>query len=48
MNSLLNKRRVVVTGLGLISPIGIGVAENWANLNGEKSGFVTLPSEGNL
>ena len=47
MNSFLKKRRVVVTGLGLISPIGIGVAENWANLNGEKSGFISLSSEGN-
>jgi len=36
---MIGNRRVVVTGLGLITPIGIGVAETWsAALNG-KSGI---------
>ncbi len=32
-------RRVVVTGLGAISPIGYGVQENWDNLTAGKSGL---------
>ena len=32
-------RRVVVTGLGAISPIGYGVPENWENLIAGKSGL---------
>ncbi|MFQ5672179.1 MAG: beta-ketoacyl-ACP synthase II [Nitrospinales bacterium] len=32
------KRRVVVTGLGIISPLGIGVEENWQALCRGKSG----------
>jgi 3-oxoacyl-[acyl-carrier-protein] synthase II len=34
----LSTRRVVVTGLGIISPIGIGVKENWDNVIAGKSG----------
>ena len=31
----MNKRRVVVTGLGMITPVGLNVAESWRNiLNG--------------
>lgn len=33
------KRRVVITGLGIISPLGIGVEENWRNLVEGKSGI---------
>ncbi len=33
------KRRVVVTGLGAISPVGIGVAETWQNIVAGKSGI---------
>ncbi|QUL98368.1 MAG: beta-ketoacyl-ACP synthase II [Candidatus Fermentithermobacillus carboniphilus] len=33
------KRRVVVTGIGVISPIGIGVPEFWDNLMAGKSGI---------
>lgn len=32
-------RRVVVTGLGAISPIGYGIPENWENLLAGKSGL---------
>ena len=34
-----NRRRVVVTGLGLVSPVGIGIEENWSNLIAGKSGI---------
>lgn len=34
----LEKRRVVVTGIGLISPVGIGTEETWKNLLAGKSG----------
>ena len=35
----MSKRRVVVTGLGLITPGGIGVAESWANIINGQSGI---------
>ena len=34
-----SRRRVVVTGLGLISPVGNTVAEGWANLLAGRSGI---------
>ncbi|HEV8518498.1 MAG TPA: beta-ketoacyl-ACP synthase II [Burkholderiales bacterium] len=33
------RRRVVVTGLGIISPVGIGVSEAWSNIVAGKSGI---------
>jgi 3-oxoacyl-[acyl-carrier-protein] synthase II len=33
------KKRVVVTGLGLVTPVGIGVKETWGNLCQGKSGI---------
>ncbi len=37
-------RRVVVTGLGLITPLGCGVAENWKRLIAGKSGVRGIQS----
>lgn len=33
------RRRVVITGLGILSPLGIGIKENWQNLIEGKSGI---------
>jgi len=38
----LSKRRVVVTGLGIISPVGLNVADSWANILAGKSGITTI------
>jgi len=38
----LTKRRVVVTGLGIISPVGIGVAQAWQNIVAGKSGITRI------
>ena len=38
----MSRRRVVVTGLGLISPVGNSVAEGWANLLAGKTGIDTI------
>ncbi|MFM8667088.1 MAG: beta-ketoacyl synthase N-terminal-like domain-containing protein, partial [Betaproteobacteria bacterium] len=35
----MSRRRVVVTGLGHISPVGNTVAEGWANLTAGRSGI---------
>jgi 3-oxoacyl-[acyl-carrier-protein] synthase II len=37
-----DRRRVVITGLGVITPIGIGVKEYWKNLLAGKSGIRTI------
>ena len=34
----MSKRRVVVTGLGIVSPVGIGIAQAWDNLVNGRSG----------
>lgn len=38
----MSKRRVVITGLGIVSPVGTGVQENWANIQAGKSGITRI------
>ncbi len=38
----MSRRRVVITGLGLISPVGNTVAEGWANLLAGRSGIANV------
>ena len=38
----MNKRRVVVTGLGLVTPVGIGVIESWKNIVNGVSGISNI------
>ena len=38
----MSKRRVVVTGLGALSPIGIGTAENWRNILAGRGGITRI------
>ncbi|WP_045224234.1 beta-ketoacyl-ACP synthase II [Methyloterricola oryzae] len=35
----MNKRRVVVTGMGMVCPVGLNVAESWENVLNGKSGI---------
>ncbi len=35
-------RRVVVTGLGIVSPVGIGIPEAWNNITAGKSGIARI------
>jgi 3-oxoacyl-[acyl-carrier-protein] synthase II len=37
-------RRVVVTGLGLVTPLGIGIEKNWSGITGGKSGIGAIQS----
>lgn len=36
------KRRVVVTGMGILCPLGVGVENSWNNLINCKSGITKL------
>ncbi len=36
------KRRVVITGLGAVTPVGIGVGETWTNIIAGKSGITRI------
>jgi 3-oxoacyl-[acyl-carrier-protein] synthase II len=38
----LSRRRVVVTGLGIVSPVGIGVSEAWKNIVAGQSGITRI------
>lgn len=40
----MSMRRVVVTGLGIVSPLGMGLQHNWASLTAGKSGLRTIKS----
>ena len=47
----MNKRRVVVTGAGIVSPFGCGVEKFWNSIIEGKSGIKTItrmPLEGHL
>ena len=38
----MSRRRVVVTGLGCVSPVGNTVAESWSNLLAGRSGIAPI------
>ncbi len=38
----MNKRRVVITGLGVISPLGVGIEPNWSAILAGQSGIDTV------
>ena len=38
----MNKRRIVVTGVGLVTPVGIGVKESWKNIVEGQSGISNI------
>ena len=38
----MSKRRVVITGMGIVSPVGNSVEESWKNILAGKSGINSL------
>ncbi len=38
----MSKRRVVITGLGIVSPVGIGIPSAWQNIIAGKSGITRI------
>jgi len=38
----VSRRRVVVTGLGIVCPVGIGLTESWGNILAGKSGITRI------
>jgi 3-oxoacyl-[acyl-carrier-protein] synthase II len=38
----LSKRRVVITGLGLLTPVGLNVGQTWQNIKAGKSGITPI------
>jgi 3-oxoacyl-[acyl-carrier-protein] synthase II len=43
---MVKERDVVITGMGLLSPLGIGVEENWGNVKALKTGIGHYPQDG--
>ncbi len=43
---MAKEREVVVTGMGLMTPLGIGVEENWENVKALKTGIGHYPWDG--
>ena len=41
----MNKRRIVITGMGAVSPLGCGVEINWSRLLAGQSGISSLPDD---
>ena len=39
-----DRRRVVVTGMGMVSPVGLNVADSWKNILAGQSGIDTITS----
>ncbi len=42
MSQMKGQRRVVITGLGLVSPVGNTVGAAWENLLAGRSGIATI------
>ncbi|MCF6205202.1 MAG: hypothetical protein L3J59_16320, partial [Methylococcaceae bacterium] len=40
----MSKRRVVVTGLGIVSPVGSTIEKAWKNITEGNSGIAKVPS----
>jgi len=38
----VSKRRIVVTGIGIVSPVGLNLKESWSNIVAGKSGVATI------
>ena len=38
----MSKRRVVITGLGIVSPVGVGISNVWQNIVAGKSGITNI------
>ncbi len=38
----MSKRRVVITGMGMVSPVGLSVKESWENILAAKSGIAPI------
>ena len=41
----MNKRRIVITGMGIVSPLGCGVEAVWSRLLAGRSGVRELPDD---
>jgi len=41
-SNTMSKRRVVITGIGAVTPLGNSIEETWANIKAGKSGIGEL------